>query len=63
MLKVLITAVPIKWFFEHGKTKIVNEYDQKMHQSKTADKPMAPRGREHRMINKAKQPALSSPSR
>ena len=46
-----------------------SEYDQKTPQSQTADKPMVPRGRatqqsrDTRKTNKAKQPALSSPSR
>ena len=46
--------------------KIVREYDQKIPQSQTADKPMAPRGRakthsrDTRKTNEAKQPALSS---
>ena len=47
-------------------TEIVSEYDQKISQSQTADKPMAPRGRESeelRKANQAKQPALSSPLR
>ena len=44
---------------------IVNEYDQEILQSQTADKPMAPRGRatqqpqDARKTNQAKQPALS----
>ena len=47
--------------------EIVSEYDQKIPQSQTADKPMAPRGRDTkqsrdtRKTNQAKQPALSSP--
>ena len=49
--------------------KIVIEYDQEIPQSQTADNPVAPRGRaaqpsrDNRKTNKAKQPALSSPSR
>ena len=49
--------------------KIVSEYDQEIPQSRTADNPMAPRGKaaqppgDTRKTNKAKQPALSSPSR
>ena len=49
--------------------KIVNEYDQEIPQLQTADNPVAPRGRaaqpsrETRKTNKAKQPALSFPSR
>ena len=49
--------------------KIVIEYDQEIQQSQTADSPMAPRGRatqpsqDIRKTNKAKQPALSFPSR
>ena len=49
-------------------TKIVSEYDQEIPQSQTADNPSAPRGRatqssrDTRKTNKAKQPALSSPS-
>ena len=49
--------------------KIVSEHDQKIPQSQTAVKPMTPRGRatqqsqDTRKTNKAKQPALSSPSR
>ena len=49
--------------------KIVNEYDQEIPQSKTADNPVAPRGRaaqppqDTRKTNLAKQSALSSPSR
>ena len=48
---------------------IESEYDQKIPQSQTADNPKAPRGRatqpsrDTRKTNKAKQPALSSPSR
>ena len=48
---------------------IVSEYDQEIPQSQTADNPMASRGRaahplrETRKTKKAKQPALSSPSR
>ena len=50
-------------------TEIVSGYDQEIPQSQTADKPMAPRGRDTqqsqdtRKTNLAKQPALSSPSR
>ena len=50
-------------------SKIVSEYDQEIPHSQTADNPMAPRGRaaqpsrDTRKTNKAKQPALSSPSR
>ena len=53
----------------HLKAKIVSEYDQEIPQSQTADIPMAPRGRaaqpsrDTRKTNKAKQLALSSPSR
>ena len=49
--------------------KIVSEYDQEIPQSQTADNPVAPRGRaaqpsrDTRKTNKAKQSALSSPSR
>ena len=49
--------------------KIVSEYDQEIPQSQTADSPVAPRGRaaqpsrDTRKTNKAKQTALSSPSR
>ena len=49
--------------------KMVSGYDQEIPQSQTADKPMAPRWRatqqswDTRKANKAKQPALSSPSR
>ena len=49
--------------------KIVSEYDQEIPQSQTADNPVAPRGRaaqpsrDTRKTNKAKQLALSSPSR
>ena len=45
--------------------KIVNEYDQEIPQSQTADNPAAPRGRapqpsrDTRKTNQAKQPALS----
>ena len=51
------------------KLKIVSENDQEIPQSQTADNPVAPRGRaaqpsrDTRKTNKAKQPALSSPSR
>ena len=51
------------------KQKKVNEYDQEIPQSQTADNTMAPRGRatqpsrETRKTNFTKQPALSSPSR
>ena len=47
----------------------VSEYDQEIPQSQIADSPMSPRGRVTqpsrvtRKTNKAKQPALSSPSR
>ena len=47
--------------------KIVSEYGQEITQSKTADNPMAPRGRatqqsrDTRKTNQAKQPALSLP--
>ena len=50
-------------------TKKVSEYDQEIPQSQTTDNPVAPRGRavqpsrDTRTTNKAKQPALSSPSR
>ena len=50
-------------------SKIVSEYDQEIPQSQTADNPMAPPGRAAQpsrgktKTNKAKQPALSSPSR
>ena len=50
-------------------TKILSEYNQEIPQPQTADKPMALRGRatqqsrDTRKTNKAKQPALSSPSR
>ena len=46
-----------------------SEYDQEIPQSQTADNPVAPRGRaaqpsrDTRKTNKAKQSALSSPSR
>ena len=46
-----------------------SEYDQEIPQSQNADKLMAPRGRvtqqsqDTRKTNKAKQPALSFPSR
>ena len=46
-----------------------SEYDQKLPHSQTADKPVAPRRRftqqplDTKKTNKAKQPALSSPSR
>ena len=49
--------------------KIVREYDQKIPQSQTADKPKAPRGRatqqprDTRKTKQARQPALSSPAR
>ena len=49
-------------------TKIVSEYDQEIPQSQTADKPVASYGRATQQsrdtgkTNKAKQPALSSPS-
>ena len=49
--------------------KVVNEYDQEIPQSQTADKPVASWGRATQQsqdtskTNKAKQPALSSPSR
>ena len=49
--------------------KIVSEYDQEIPQSQTADNLVAPRGRaaqpsqDTRKTNKAKQTALSSPSR
>ena len=49
--------------------QIVSEYDQEIPQSQTADNPVAPRGRaaqpsrDTRKTNKAKQSALSSPSR
>ena len=49
--------------------KLVSEYDQEIPQSQTADKPVAPLGRathqsrDTRKTKKAKQPALSSPSR
>ena len=49
--------------------KIVSEYDQEISQSQTADKPMTSCGRathqsrDTRKTNKAKQPALSTPSR
>ena len=52
----------------HHPAKIVSEYDQEIPQSQTADNPVAPRGRaaqpprDTRKTNKAKQPALSSPS-
>ena len=48
---------------------VLSEYDQEIPQSHTADNPMAPRGRatqpsrDTRKTNKAKQLALSSPSR
>ena len=50
-------------------SKIVSEYDQKIPQSQTTDKPMAPRGgatqpsQDTRNTNKAKQLAYSSRSR
>ena len=50
-------------------SKIVSEYDQEIPQSQTADNPVATRGRaarplrDTRKTKKAKQPALSSPSR
>ena len=57
-------------FWNRRKTlKIVSEYDQELPQSQTADNPMVPRGRaaqpsqDTRKTNKAKQPALSFPSR
>ena len=49
--------------------KKVSEYNQEIPQSKTADKPVTSCGRatqqsrDTRKTNKAKQPALSSPSR
>ena len=49
--------------------KIESEYDQEIPQSQTSDNPMAPQeratrpSRDTRKTNKAKQPALSSPSR
>ena len=52
-----------------GYLKIVNEYDQEIPQSQTADNPVAPRGRaaqpsqDTRKTNYAKQSAPSSPSR
>ena len=54
---------------KHLLSQIVNEYDQEVPQSQTADKPMAPGGRatqqsrDTRETNKAKQPASSSQSR
>ena len=59
-------------FHEHVdecSSKIVSEYDQEIPQSQTADNPVAPRGRaaqpsrDTSKTNRAKQPALSSPSR
>ena len=50
-------------------TKVVSEYDQKMPQSQTAEKPVAPWGRatqqsrDTRQTNKTNEPALSFPSR
>ena len=55
--------------FRIGFAKLVSEYDQKIPQSQTAAKPQATWGRvtqqsrETRKTNKAKQRALSSPSR
>ena len=56
-------------FGRPSETKIVSEHDQEIPQSQTADNPVAPRGRaaqplqDTRKTNKAKQSALSSPSR
>ena len=50
-------------------SKKVSEYDQEIPHLQTADNPVASRGRaaqplrDTRKTNKAKQPALSSPSR
>ena len=49
-------------------SEIVSEYDQEIPQSQTADNPMAPGGRaalppRDTRKKRAKQPALSSPSR
>ena len=71
LTKVLgIAAWVLSFRFERMKhLKIVSEYDQDIPQSKTADNPVAPRGRaaqpsrDTRKTNEAKQPALSSPSR
>ena len=54
---------------ENKPTITISEYDQEIPQSQTADNPMAPLGRatqpsrDTRKTNKAKQPALFSPSR
>ena len=53
----------------HAGSKKVSEYDEEIPQTQTADKPMASSGRATqqsrgtRKTNKAKQHALSSPSR
>ena len=58
-----------KWSFADSRPKIVSKYDQEIPHSQTADNPLAPRGRaaqpsrDTRKTHKAKQPALSSPSR
>ena len=67
LIHLLCTVTANLWLFVY--LKKVSEYDQEIQQSQTADNPMAPRGRaaqpsrDTRKTNKAKQPAVSSPSR
>ena len=71
VLRVISSVVRRDWDLDamDGAIKIVNEYDQEIPQSQTADNPMAPRGRatqpsqDTRKTNLAKQPALFFPSR
>ena len=68
-LKICIWFGHYRHFHFYNLSKIVSEYNQKIPQSQTADKPVASLGRatqqsrDTRNTNKAKQPALSSPSR
>ena len=73
-IHVISQLANIVFWIQHTKlplirlSKIVSEYDQEIPQSQTADNPAAPRGRaaqpsQDTRKTKAKQSALSSPSR
>ena len=43
--RIIVSGAYLLYYFEVGIPKIVNEYDQEIPQSQTADNPVAPRGR------------------
>ena len=43
--RIIVSGAYLLYYFEVEIPKIVNEYDQEIPQSQTADNPVAPRGR------------------